>query len=235
MEINIKETTQEEIRLFISSHPITNPLLFYLNSSDFFIPVCVIQREYNQWLQLIYQTLIEINESYSVLFVLLIPRVNLFPRYNNVGVGGTFDRLHCGHYSLIQTALFTSSSHLAIAITGDSLLHSKQNYELIHSFTTRQNQIIDLLHTINKYYQIPPYTISQINQPEGTSTTDPTLDCLIVSEETQNTISFINDKRIMNGLQPLHSITINLILTNDGSKFSSSTLRSREKSMNQCQ
>ncbi|EDR28297.1 phosphopantetheine adenylyltransferase, putative [Entamoeba dispar SAW760] len=231
MEIEIEETTQEEIGLFINSHPINNPLLFYLNSSSTVIP----QIEYNRWLQLIYQILISIDESYSLLFVLLIPRVNLLPRYNNVGVGGTFDRLHCGHYTLIQTAVFTSSSHLAIAITGDSLLHSKQNYDLIHSFTTRKNQIIHLLHTINKYYPIPSYTISQINQPEGTSTTDPTLECLIVSDETQKSLPIINNQRILNGYLPLHSITINLILTTDGSKFSSSTLRSRERSMNKDQ
>ena len=52
-------------------------------------------------------------------------------KYQKVGVGGTFDRLHLGHQILILTTLLLSKKDVFIGVISDEMLAKKHNKEII--------------------------------------------------------------------------------------------------------
>lgn len=78
-------------------------------------------------------------------------------KYNMVAVGGTFDRFHKGHESLLQTA-FRYGKQVVIGLTTDGMIQQKTLAPIIDSYEIRQKMVEDFL-TKNGYgarYELVP-------------------------------------------------------------------------------
>lgn len=141
-------------------------------------------------------------------------------KYNKVAVGGTFDKFHKGHETLIGTA-FEVADNVLIGITSDEFVKSKK-----HDIEPCDIRIKRLKKLVEKYDT--NYEIKEINDVYGTADTDSTLDAIVVSHETETTALDINDIRVNNGLKPLDIIVIEWVLAADGVPISSTRIRKGE-------
>jgi phosphopantetheine adenylyltransferase len=134
--------------------------------------------------------------------------VEWIPPYSHSILGGTFDHLHEGHKVLLTAACLTSSHTIHVGVSGEPLLTNKQYANVLESYEVREENVRRFLTTIS------PHTIKNIfllNDPFGPTITDPQLDALILSKETEKAITSINDKRSIQSLKPLIPIVINYI------------------------
>ncbi|MFX1397332.1 MAG: pantetheine-phosphate adenylyltransferase [Promethearchaeota archaeon] len=144
-----------------------------------------------------------------------------------VGLGGTFDHLHDGHKLLLKTAV-KLGDHIAIALTTEKLLGSKQFKQKLQSFEIREKNIRSFL---ENELQLKPenYNIIPLNDPYGLAITDPALEAHVSSAETCDMALKINELRIKNNLPPLTLIVIPILSDPAGNKMSSTDIRSRIK------
>lgn len=145
--------------------------------------------------------------------------------FNNVCLGGTFDHLHDGHRKLLAKA-FSMANHVYIGLTTDALLTHKRYKDKIESYEKRKTElemfiIEDLLQSIDSFTIIP------LDDPFGSTISDPDLDAIICSYETYRGCVKINEIRKKNGLDPITTIIIPLTLNSLGEKLSSTDIRAR--------
>lgn len=150
----------------------------------------------------------------------LIQKEKLF---NKVCLGGTFDHLHKGHQNLLRTA-FRMGNHISIGLTIDSLIKHKKHHSKIQSYKDRKRNLEifiknELLQSENSFI------IDPLNDPFGTTISDPRLNAIVCSQETYRVCIKINEIRIRKGLKPIIIIIIPLTLNSSGKKLSSSDIR----------
>ncbi|MDO5825033.1 MAG: phosphopantetheine adenylyltransferase [Methanosphaera sp.] len=138
-------------------------------------------------------------------------------RYNKVAVGGTFDKFHKGHETLVRTA-FEVADNVLIGITSDDFVKGKK-----HDIEPCSLRIKRLRKLVEKYD-----VDYEINDVYGTADTDSSLDAIVVSHETEATALEINNIRVKNGLNPLDIIVIEWVLAADGVPISSTRIRKGE-------
>eukprot|EP00770_Monocercomonoides_exilis_P011676 MONOS_11620.1-p1 / transcript=MONOS_11620.1 / gene=MONOS_11620 / organism=Monocercomonoides_exilis_PA203 / gene_product=Putative pantetheine-phosphate adenylyltransferase / transcript_product=Putative pantetheine-phosphate adenylyltransferase / location=Mono_scaffold00593:34406-35202(+) / protein_length=246 / sequence_SO=supercontig / SO=protein_coding / is_pseudo=false len=113
--------------------------------------------------------------------------------FSYVAVGGTFDRLHPGHFLLLTISAFVARDHLHIGLSGPALLQKKQNASLLQPYSMRRERIIRFV------YQIAPslhVEVSQLFDPVGPVGGEiEGIECLVVSEETKDAIQIVEQKR----------------------------------------
>ncbi|EME26094.1 pantetheine-phosphate adenylyltransferase [Galdieria sulphuraria] len=151
------------------------------------------------------------------------------PPYEVVAVGGTFDRLHAGHRLLLSAAAWSCSRHLRIGVTGSKLLQNKQWKELIEPYEQRVAQVVEFVKSIRPHHLC--VTAVELNDVEGPTIEDGTIQALVVSEETYANAQSVNPKRAERGLEPLDIFSVNVLsLTKMGTaeKLSSTKLREME-------
>ena len=221
MNIQIEATTIEQLQSIIPNE-ISNPFVIYLETEKETID----HQIYTSYLTKCYELILEKDQKNSTIPLIMIPKKPLNPMYSKVGIGGTFDILHCGHYSLFQSGLF-SSQLFYVGLTGEALLKNKVCKDQIKSFEQRKQQIIDFFNEIAKHTQMVDYVIDEINVPEGAAGTDSEMKAVVVSKETLKGIDMINGIREKNGLVPIDKIVIELINSSNGNKVSSSDLRQK--------
>lgn len=137
-----------------------------------------------------------------------------------VCVGGTFNRFHKGHETLLDTAIQSAGPNgfLFIGIAYGSLTNRKPH---LQSFEKRRERILTYIQ--QKKTMLPVIVIEPITTVEGpTITVD--FDAIVVSEETKHTAECINEKRKQSKLTPMKIITIPLILAEDNEKISSTRI-----------
>ncbi|KAK3712966.1 hypothetical protein QZH41_006075 [Actinostola sp. cb2023] len=139
------------------------------------------------------------NESYSA------PLLNV---YDEVALGGTFDRIHNGHRLLLGVACLLCQRKITVGLSDGPLLERKLLKELIQPFEERKRIVEQFVEDIRPGLQ---HIVDSITDPIGPAGTEPNLRCLIVSKETQNGITFINEARQKNGLQDLEVHIIDLV------------------------
>ncbi|CAB3220678.1 unnamed protein product [Arctia plantaginis] len=128
-------------------------------------------------------------------------------RYENVAVGGTFDRLHNGHKILLSQAALRSTKHLTVGVTDVNMIQSKKLWELIEPVETRINVVLNFLKDINPDLE---YNVFPLQDLYGPTKDDPKYELIIVSEETAKGASKINEKRVEGGLAPIDVHVIGL-------------------------
>ncbi len=141
-----------------------------------------------------------------------------------VCVGGTFNRFHKGHQTLLDTAIRFAESQgfLFIGIASGPLTQQKTYLE---PFEKRRERILDFLK--QKKIDLPITVIEPITTIEGpTLTLD--FNAIVVSKETKHNAEWINKKRKQRNLKPLKIISIPLILAEDNEKISSSRIINNE-------
>ena len=139
--------------------------------------------------------------------------------YRKVAVGGTFDKFHEGHRTLVDKA-FEIGDHVVIGVTSNKFGGVKGKIEPCN---IRMSNLRGLL-------QEKPsnYDIKELNDPYGTTIYDEEIDAIVVSEETEPTALEINRIRREKGMKALDILTIGMVLAEDGRPISSTRIRKGE-------
>lgn len=149
--------------------------------------------------------------------------------YSDVVVGGTFDRLHGAHKTLLNISCLLANRRFLIGLCDHAMLKKKVLKELIEPYSTRVQRLQTFLHDIKPSLEVE---IVPLDDPFGASIVDPLLECIVVSEETKKGGEAVNKKRLENGLPVLVLHEIQLLKDahhneTEEEKISSSSLRSR--------
>ncbi|XP_043856614.1 bifunctional coenzyme A synthase isoform X2 [Dromiciops gliroides] len=149
--------------------------------------------------------------------------------YNHVAVGGTFDHLHNAHKLLLTVACLLAQKRLMVGVADKDLLENKVLRELLQPYTDRVKHLSEFLVDMKPslVFDIVPLLDSY-----GPAGTDPSLECLVVSEETYRGGLAVNCRRLENGLKELALHQILLLKNpdhreNEEDKVSSSSFRQR--------
>lgn len=149
--------------------------------------------------------------------------------YNDVVVGGTFDRLHGAHKTLLSISCLLANRRFLIGLCDHAMLKKKVLKELIEPYSVRVQRLQEFLQDVKPSLQVE---VVPLDDPFGVSIVDPLLECIVVSEETRKGGEAVNKKRIENGLPALVLHEIQLLKDAhhteiEEEKISSSSLRAR--------
>lgn len=149
--------------------------------------------------------------------------------FSDVVVGGTFDRLHGAHKTLLNISCLMANRRFIIGVCDQELLKNKVLKELIEPYDQRVEKLHDFLNDVKPSLK---YEIVPLSDPFGPSITEPELQCIVVSEETRKGGEAVNKRRVQNGLAELVLYEIPLLKDAhradiEEEKISSSSLRTR--------
>src|SRR3989344_4370579 len=132
-------------------------------------------------------------------------------RYQHIALGGTFDLLHLGHKMLLKIA-FDAGQFISIGVTTDKFAKTfnKQPFE---NERLRYKNLIAHLKANNWHKRARIIALSDIY---GTTLKDPTIEALIVSEETKERADLVNHKRQKSNLKTLNLIIFPQVAAQDG-------------------
>ena len=130
------------------------------------------------------------------------------PVYRNVVVGGTFDRLHSGHKSLLTECCLRCENKLTVGITDGERNKKKSLWELMQTYTERKSVVENFLSDVKPTMKVET---AQIYDPFGPTITDPDLQCIVVSEETKAGGEAVNTERKKRNFPELDIVTIGLV------------------------
>ena len=129
-------------------------------------------------------------------------------------VGGTFDRFHQGHKSLLEAAL-DAAELVEVWITNDELSAAKS--PILQSFEDRREAIIS--------WADERITTHELEDSFGPAPHRKDCDSIICTPETLGNCQAINEMRLKNGLFPLQIIEVPHSLDEAGGIISSSRIR----------
>jgi len=141
--------------------------------------------------------------------------------FKKIVIGGTFNRIHKGHRSILNSA-FQIGSSVVIGLTSDRFA-SRFRIEKVPPYMDRKNNLIKFIEKFKK-----PYDIVEIDDSYGIATIDPEIDCIVVSEETLLRAEEINAIRFKKGLGKLTIVVVPIVLANDGKPISGDRISSGE-------
>ena len=144
-------------------------------------------------------------------------------KYSKVCLGGTFDKMHLGHESLLRTA-FSLSEEIIIGLTSDVRAKINRSGEYINPYSERFESLHDFVSGNFKGH----YSIVELNDNWGPGVFDESLNAIIVSEETEKVATELNVNRKLKGLKELEIVVIPLVLAKDGRRISSTRIRNKE-------
>lgn len=149
--------------------------------------------------------------------------------YENVVLGGTFDRLHGGHKIFLSEAVMRCVKRLTVGVTDENMIAKKLLPELIEPTSFRIETVTKFLTDVDPFIS---YNVVPISDPFGPSIEDPALECVVVSEETVRGGEKINEQRLKKEFQVLDLCVVKLVEDSQRSedeefKISSSSFRMR--------
>ena len=138
-------------------------------------------------------------------------------KYKRVAVGGTFDKFHYGHRSLIAKA-FEIGESVEIGVTSNVFAEKKEGD--VDSCDVRMANLNQFLATEHNNFHI-----SRLDDPYGPTIYDESFDAIVVSEETEPNAVKINGIRVSKGMNPLDIVVVSFVLADDGIPISSTRIR----------
>ncbi|XP_011864166.1 PREDICTED: bifunctional coenzyme A synthase [Vollenhovia emeryi] len=149
--------------------------------------------------------------------------------YGNVVLGGTFDRLHNGHKILLSEAALHCTERLTVGVTDTNMISGKVLWELIQPCAQRITEVKGFLEDVDSSIT---HNVVPINDMYGPTKEDPTLEMLVVSEETKRGGEKVNELRLQKNLSELDVHTVELAIDEahneyEEAKISSSNHRIR--------
>ncbi len=145
-------------------------------------------------------------------------------QYRNVAVGGTFDQLHKGHKALIGCA-FEVGDKVAVGITSDSFVAKLGKQHRTASFEERKQELLSYLSEQGLADRVK---IVPLNDSFGLTITNPDLDAIVVSQETERIAWAINRKRQTVGNKPLEVVVVTMVPAENKAPISSTRIRRGE-------
>lgn len=164
-------------------------------------------------------------------------RSNSISKSDATVIGGTFDRIHCGHKVLLSEAILLAKKKVVIGVSDGPLLRSKTLKELIQPVEERKGHLEHFIRSVARKDLL--LHLETIHDPYGPSIVVPDLDVILVSQETEKGGHMVNVKRKERGLSQLrvHIIGQGALLDDsnsdvgdlpfDETKASSSSMRFR--------
>jgi len=141
--------------------------------------------------------------------------------YDWAAIGGTFDRLHKGHKTLLRRA-FELGEKVLIGLTTTEMVKHKPDWENIASYEEREAELEKWLDSEG---YIGRYIIRPLHDVYGPSITMPELQLIVVSEETCPVAKEINEIRKDNGLPLMHIAVLTMVMAEDQISISSTRIR----------
>lgn len=141
--------------------------------------------------------------------------------YNWVAIGGTFDRLHKGHKTLLRRA-FELGRNVVIGLTTQDMVRHKPDWESISSYEDRETE---LRHWLDSQGYAGRYLIESLADPYGPAVTMRELDLIVVSEDTLARAKEINQLRRKKGFPLLHIAVVTMVEAEDHISISSTRIR----------
>ena len=132
-------------------------------------------------------------------------------------IGGTFDRFHAGHMSLIAAGL-EHCKNIQVWITNDELARSKDRR--IQDWHYRQSDLIDATSEYSSRI-----TTHQLDDKFGPSLQSTEASAIICTADTIQGCLEINSLREKDGFPPLDIISVERVTSWDGGPISSSRIR----------
>ncbi|KAG5680657.1 hypothetical protein PVAND_010151 [Polypedilum vanderplanki] len=129
-------------------------------------------------------------------------------RYNNVVLGGTFDRLHVGHKILLSEAALRAKQRLVVGVTDVNMITSKKLPELVLPLEKRIDDVKEFLNDVDNTIK---YEVVPIQDPFGPTASDPNLDLIVVSDETLKGGYKVNEIRKEKNFRELEIYSIPLV------------------------
>lgn len=140
-----------------------------------------------------------------------------------VAMGGTFDIIHKGHIKLLSSA-FSISTKVIIGLTSDEFAKRKGK----KTFNTYDKRFENLENVVKKNFTGKAYQISRLDDDFGPAVLEEDVEALVVSDETQNQGSVLNQLRAKKNLSPVKVISVPMVLAKDGNKISTTRIKNSE-------
>ncbi|MFX1537779.1 MAG: pantetheine-phosphate adenylyltransferase [Promethearchaeota archaeon] len=148
-------------------------------------------------------------------------------QYKNVGLGGTFDRLHRGHKLFLDIAAYYGQCvHVGLINSSYLKKNKKKHFKMIQSFQFRKKKVEN--HLLSRNTHILISTINDLGMDQKLAS-EADLSALVVSQETFSGANAINRFRIKHGKSKLTIVVIPRVIRTDGTVESSTKLRMEEK------
>ena len=144
-------------------------------------------------------------------------------RYDVVAMGGTFDMIHAGHMKLLNNA-FSISKKTIIGLTSDELA-AKKGKKLLNNYSQRLELLKSVI--VNNFPD-SSYQISKLENDFGPAVIEGSVQALVVSEETRNKGSILNELRTKRGLPLVKVIVVQMVLAKDGKTISTTRIKNSE-------
>jgi len=141
-----------------------------------------------------------------------------------VAVGGTFDRFHAGHRRLLETA-FQVGEKVLVGLTSDELVRALGKPHPVDPYAERERALRGFLKQrglMERAEVVPLY------DAYGLTTTDPSIEALIVTSKTAPAVDEINATRTSRGIRPLKPVMVAHVLAEDLKPISSTRIRAGE-------
>lgn len=135
-------------------------------------------------------------------------------------IGGTFDRFHAGHLSLMMAGLSECSS-IEAWVTADRIAHSKD--PRVNPWDARVREMKEALGD-----DAGRVSFNALEDNHGPAPVHANATAIICTDETRSECEEINHLREGSGLPPLHIISAEHVLAWDGEPISSSRIRAGE-------
>ncbi len=138
-------------------------------------------------------------------------------------MGGTFDIIHKGHLTLLSNA-FNISDKVIIGITSDEFA-AKKGKILTNKYDQRFENLTSIL---TKEFPNTSFEISKLENDFGPAVLEKEVEALVVSDETSNQGTILNELRAKKNLPPVQVVTVPMFLAKDGTRISTTRIKNSE-------
>ncbi|MEF8883534.1 MAG: pantetheine-phosphate adenylyltransferase [Haloarculaceae archaeon] len=135
-----------------------------------------------------------------------------------VVVAGTFGPIHDGHRRLLATALECGDEGVVVGLTSDAFARGKRDRP-VPGFAERRARLLEELAALDEWDRT--VTVRRIDGEFDFAATDPTLDAVAVSTESDDEYPALNERRRAGGLAPLVAVVVPVVRGADGERISS--------------
>jgi len=140
-----------------------------------------------------------------------------------IATGGTFDIIHRGHLTLLSDA-FAISDKVIIGLTSDELAEKKGKL-VINKYEKRLENLTEV---ISKEFPNSSFQISKLDNDFGPAVLEKGVEALVVSDETSNQGTILNQLRAEKKLSPVKIIKVPMFLAKDGTRISTTRIKNSE-------
>ena len=140
-----------------------------------------------------------------------------------VAVAGTFGPLHDGHRALFERALDAGDDGVVVAVTSDDLARrTRHEPRPVPPLEERVASVRAAVDDLDRWGR--DVEIRTLRHRYDVAGTDPTIDALVVSPETEAEVVEVNRRRRGRGYAPVEPLVVPFVRAEDGERISSTRI-----------